>query len=280
MQEEVSNQQSTVNSSESRTPSPEPRAPSPLDLSAPIRIEFKHRGIPLAHVLNRPGQRDWLNYAKGVSTTYEFAGEGIHAEISGELEAQGKLWRASIRSVEGYGGADGRAIAEVYPDVWREKIPASHVELAVRALAAVRVKTAEDPALTNPVAFILDLESQAVELEMDGVAHAPLVHHFRIPTLNEFAKFRRLMADSRLVGGTRHLKTIMFSRLPGLVKLYDELIISIEGYKAGQSPIDNRQSTIEQMDAIHKQVAVQGLFEPPTEQSAVSHQPSAEDEGR
>jgi hypothetical protein len=120
------------------------------------------------------------------------------------------------------------------------------------------------------MAFILDLESQAVELELEGVAHGPLVHHFRIPTLNEYHKFKRLMADSRLVGGTRHLKTIMFSRLPGLVKLYDELIISIEGYKAGQSAIDNRQSTIEQMDAIHKQVAVQGLFEPPVEKPPVA----------
>jgi hypothetical protein len=240
-----------------------------LDLAAPIRVEFRHRGIPLVHILNRPTQRDWLAYAKGVSTTYEFAGEGIHAEISGELEAQGKLWRGSIRSVEGYVGADGRPIAEIYPDVWREKIPASHIELAVRALAAVRLKTAEDPALTNPVAFILDLESQAVELEMDGVAHGPLVHHFRIPTLNEYNKFKRLMADSRLVGGTRHLKTIMFSRLPGLVKLYDELIISVEGY---QPPVPDF------MDAIHKQVAVQGLFEPPTEQSADGSRQSAENE--
>ena len=267
MEDKVNSQRSTVNSQQSE----EPQHPAPsthnalLDLAAPIRVEFKHRGIPLAHVLNRPTQRDWLNYAKGVSTTYEFAGEGIHAEISGELEAQGKLWRASIRSVEGYICADGRPIAEVYPDVWREKIPASHIELAVRALAAVRVKTAEDPALTNPVAFILDLETQAVELEVEGIDHAPLVHHFRLPTLNEYNKFKRLMADSRLVGGTRRLKTIMFSRLPGLVKLYDELIASADGYVFGQSAIGNRQSAIDQMDAIHKQVAVQGLFEPPVE---------------
>jgi len=278
MQEEVSNQQSTVNSSESRTPSPEPRAPSPLDLSAPIRIEFKHRGIPLAHILNRPSQRDWLNYAKGVSTTYEFAGEGIHAEISGELEAQGKLWRASIRAVEGYAGADGRAIAEVYPDVWREKIPASHIELAVRALAGVRLKTAEDPALTNPVAFILDLESQAVELEMDGVAHAPLMHHFRIPTLNEYNKFKRLMADSRLVGGTRHLKTIMFSRLPGLFGLYRELIQQVEGYTFEGRPLVTKQEIVQSMDGIHMQTATMALFEPPIEAVPVSDQPSSEGE--
>ena len=263
MQEEVESRESKVESPE--IASPQSPIANLLDLAAPLRIEFRHRGIPLAHVLNRPAQRDWLNYAKGVFTTYEFGGDEIHAEVSGDLEAQGKLWRASVRSVEGYVGADGRPIAEVYPDAWRQKIPVSHIELVVRALAAVRVKTAEDPVLTNLAAFVLDLESQAVELELEGTAHGPLVHHFRLPTLNEYNKFKRLMADSRIVGGSRRLRTIMFSRLPGLVKLYDELIVSVEGYATGELAVSNQQSAVERMDAIHKQVAVQGLFDPPVE---------------
>lgn len=240
-------------------PAPSPQHPAPFELvSGNLRVEFKAHGVPLVHVLKRPTNADWLEWARQVSTIYQSDGEALEAETVGELEATVRLWDKLLISIDGY-RAQGT--------IGKERIPVSHKEMAIRGITRVMVKQELDGAgrEQSSAGFLLDLDTQPVELEVDGLEHAPLIHHFRIPGLNDFKDYKRIMAESRIVGGTKHFKTVMPSRLPGIVGLYDRLIERVEGYAIeGELPAD-KTAIVKNMDAHHKLAALMAAFEPPQE---------------
>jgi hypothetical protein len=105
-----------------------------------------------------------------------------------------------------------------------------------------------------------------VELECSssGAAYPRLAHVFRPPTVEAERAYRRLLAETLIVRGGRPEasgpRTLLPARLPALVRLYDELILRVEGYSIHfQAPV-SREQVIEHMDAWHKRVAVQTLF--------------------
>ena len=55
-------------------------------------------------------------------------------------------------------------------------------------------------------------------------------------------------------------RSLLPSRLPGLVALYDKLILETRGYAVAGRPLADRAAVVRHMDPLHKKVAVQMLF--------------------
>jgi len=116
------------------------------------------------------------------------------------------------------------------------------------------------------IPFSLDSETVEVRLEATraGAKHGNLVHVFRPPSAAERIEHSRIHSQALYVRGTSRdtgLKSLLPSRLPGLVALYDKLIVEARGYAVAGRPLSERAAVVRHMDPLHKKVAVQVLFE-------------------
>lgn len=144
---------------------------------------------------------------------------------------------------------------------WRGLIPLAHKEAAIRALTLVAPAALDALALPQHQ-FPLHVEQVPVLLEAvrAGRAYPRLLHFLRPPTVADERNYRRLLAETLMVRGSRHPRTLIPARLPALCRLYDSLILSVEGYCASHQPLTSREEAARHMDAWHKRVAVQALF--------------------
>ena len=60
--------------------------------------------------------------------------------------------------------------------------------------------------------------------------------------------------------GGRTPRTLLPPRLPALTRLYDQLILGVEGYTLRGRPLASSLDAVQSMDAWHKRVAVEALF--------------------
>jgi hypothetical protein len=122
-----------------------------------------------------------------------------------------------------------------------------------------QVQAAEDQDILG------DSEAVAVKLEAwwNGQFFPTLVHRFRRPLVEHELRFREAVERRALVtkriGGQRHpkdqpLESRALPVLPTVIALYDELILSVEGYKVESSELKV------QMDVPHKSAAIRALF--------------------
>lgn len=243
----------------------EPNNPKLLELAPAelvVSLKVSHAGRPyrVRHFLTPPAPADWAAYEAALQMAVEeLPCEDDSGEPSYRLEMRSAdaallLWTRLARRVEGYALPDAA-------DAWRDLIPLAHKEAAVRALLLV----APAPPFADPGAngfFPLAAEEVAVTLEAarNGAAYPRLVHRFRPPSVEAERAYRRLLAESLLVRGTRTPRTLLPARLPALTRLYDQLILGVEGYSIEGQPPVSRLQLLEHMDAWHKRVAVQALF--------------------
>jgi hypothetical protein len=84
-----------------------------------------------------------------------------------------------------------------------------------------------------------------------------------MPTVEQQRRYSRDMSRSQVIGGSRAGKTRWLGAQATLVDLYDELILSVEGYVANGEPVcDDREMIIASMDTYHKVAAAEALFTP------------------
>lgn len=237
-------------------PSTQQPAPALLDLSAPERIvklrSGEHRYI---HIFNPPTADDWLQFEQRARPTQIFRGEEVETH-TGLREAALALWEKRIKRVEGYGDSGLR--------IQDSSLSTEHRIQAVLGLDRVEINA--ESAVEGATE---DTETKVVVLQAwwNGQLFPTLIHRFKRPLVEHELRFSEATARSSIVlprGVKRAKDAAIESRklpsLPTLVALYDELVVGMEGYAAGQSPIGNRQSAIEMMDVPHKSAAVRGLF--------------------
>jgi hypothetical protein len=88
-----------------------------------------------------------------------------------------------------------------------------------------------------------------------------LRHEFNSPTTEQFRRYRRDVSRSYIVGGSRTAKTVWRGAQKTLAELYDELIVSVEGYTLNGSPLIGSPSAIAAaMDTYHKVAAANHLY--------------------
>jgi len=261
---------------------------APAEVVVPLQVTHAGHRYRVCHRLRPPAPDDWYTYEAALQPAVEELGDAAEPSFRLVLrasEAALDLWTRLVRRVEGYvlpntSGHDfSRADSEGHPHEgptgglvsspaggvggnadWRELIPLAHKEAAVRALTLVAPARA-DAAGPNGF-FPLAAEEVRVVLEAaaNGAAYPRLAHRFRPPTVEAERRYRRLLADNFIVRGGRTPRTLLPPRLPALTRLYDQLILGVEGYTLRGRPLASSLDAVQNMDAWHKRVAVEALF--------------------
>lgn len=234
------------------------------ELAIPLKVTQAGRSYRLQHIVRPPRAGDWFVYEAALKPEVEeFPAPDGGDEVSYRLrvrttDAALLLWERLALRVEGYTLPESGDVDAG----WRTLIPLAHKEAAVRALTLVAPASAPVTDGSNNDGFAVGCGEVAVELESisAGVAYPRLAHFFRPPTVEAERAYRRLLAETLIVRGGRAPRTLLPARLPALVRLYDDLILRVEGYSLHLQPPDSRLQLLEHMDAWHKRVAVQTLF--------------------
>jgi hypothetical protein len=225
----------------------------PKEVRVPVAFREGGRRYRVVHIFRPPADKDWLEYESRVDARIvEGKGDqGLQAKMeTRNMEAGEGLWNACAVAVEGYGSGEQPTL---------EKIPLPHKMTAIRGLGNVQVST---PDVDEETPYEFDPTSITVELEVrDAVVITGLKHQFRRPTAQELKEFSRLTNSAIWLRGTKEATTLLPSRLKALIDFYDRLIIAIEGYTIDGQPAVLPDAK-KHMDAMHKKVAVQGLFSP------------------
>jgi hypothetical protein len=213
---------------------------------------------------------DWQQYFAGIVITAEQEGKTRINTID-VLTPRLALAERVLTSAQGYRVAGGAELASI-PDWWK-KIPLSHRQKLGETLADVRPSRTEDDDLViypEGEVVLLDATFSAYQFEDDegNTRQAMrkivgLKHVFSTPSEEQHRRYTRESSRSKVVGGSRTGKTIYQGSQPLLAKLYDELVISVEGYSLGAVPLtDDRNAIVREMDMLHKVIAAQELFQP------------------
>jgi len=275
---------------ESRTPSPELFELAPEEIEVCLRLRGAAGRHELLHYLRPPAFEDWREYERNLRSTVESVerdGEEALRFESSALEAAAALYDRLFRRARGYRDSGSGIRNSEFGNQQSEhnnplpnpesrvpspdRIPLHHKELVVRGLSDVAPATpnrieAEVGEIGEAVPFALDAETIEVRLEATraGAKHANLVHVFRPPSASDRVAHSRVLSQALYVRGPARdaaLKSLLPSRLPGLVALYDKLILEARGYAVAGRPLADRAAIIRHMDPLHKKVAVQLLFE-------------------
>jgi hypothetical protein len=225
-----------------------------LDLSAGERtvVLLGSQGRRFVHHFTPPAAADWLEYERALRPTVIFREDELETRAATRT-ASDALWQKLIRRVEGYPSPESRVPSP-------ESLSVVPLEHRVKAVAGLdQVQAAEDQDILG------DSEAVAVKLEAwwNGQFFPTLVHRFRRPLVEHELRFREAVERRALVtkriGGQRHpkdqpLESRALPVLPTVIALYDELILSVEGYKVESSELKV------QMDVPHKSAAIRALF--------------------
>lgn len=265
---------------------------APPELVVPLKVTHAGQTYRLRHCLRPPSTANWFAYESALEMGVE--------ELPSASDAEEPCYRLQVRStdaalllwdrlalrVEGYDLPSGHDFSEQSGDpassagsrgekakgeegvstpegssAWRALIPLAHKEAAVSALTLVAPAAGASPDSAGEY-FPLQVEERAVQLEavVCGRAYPRLLHRFRPPSVEAERAYRRLLSETLLVRGSRNPRTLLPARLPALVRLYDQLILGVEGYAVCGQPLVEPAEIARRMDAWHKRLAVQALF--------------------
>lgn len=237
----------------------------PLDLpERHITWQATESGQIRTHIFRRLTAEDWAAY---------FAAITIEADRESRLvdvdTAALKLYdRAAVRA-EGYSVAGG-ATLESLPN-WKSRIRPGHRIQAVDQLTKVTASEDAKLALVEPDVDVVALDA-AWSASAPGLMtnYKGLLHRFTPPSVEHQQRYSRETKRSTIVGGSRTGRTIYPVKEKILLKLYDELIQSVDGYSVGGEALTEREAICREMDAFHKVAAAGQLFSTLGEEEAES----------
>jgi hypothetical protein len=230
-----------------------------IELKAPRILAIADRKRTYRLTVSRILKKQWLRYFENiVSATENQGGKRIDSYDSSAARLQ--LLDDCLVTAEGYALAAGVDKIESMPE-WKSQLPLSHRLAAANMLLAVTPAESDEdePIALGQGSVYLDALWTAAE---SGITkfHG-LRHNFKTPTAEQQRRLSRDSSRSRIVGGSRGGKTLWLGAQATLADLYDELIVSVEGYTVDGQPPD-RAEIVEFMDTYHKVAAVDVLFAP------------------
>ena len=230
------------------------------ELTQEREIVLLDRGRQYRLVCRRITELDWTRYFQGISITSEQDGrERINMiDVNSPRLA---LAEAVLIDAKGYTVSDGRGITDL--PAWQRRIPLAHRLRLGEVLADVRPSSADEELVIAAEGEVIKLDA-AFTAGADGnmVRLCGLGHSFCTPTDAQFRRYSRESSRSRVVGGSRSGKTIYQGAQLLLADLYNELVISVDGYTAYGAPLETYDVICREMDMLHKVIAVQELFQP------------------
>lgn len=219
------------------------------------------RKVTVQHFFRLPTLQDWEKYFRGSSPLGLSRGRDT-LEFSGAVQERNlELWESLIEKVEGY-EFDGVNIMTL--EDWKEKIPVSHKSEAVGGF--LNTWRREDDI---EEATVLDLGSDEIEISIfvltnDGnkVVQTELVFFFGSPDSSDYKQMSKLSSKMRLTRTKeRNVSSISVpTDIKPYIKLFDKLILRVEGYEFEGMPVGGADNWKPLIDASHKRAAIDELF--------------------
>jgi hypothetical protein len=239
-------------------------APKPelLPLDAAERVSmFKIRetGATRRHVFNPITRADVDAYFSSMTiATERKSGNSTEYHIDMRTNIL-KLYERAIKRVEGYSLTDGRDVMAL-PN-WKDRVPGAHRVRAAEILMKVTQSESSADLGIDPEAEFVSLDAFWSAGDCGMFHYCGLIHRFSPPTIEHWRKLNNHSTRTTAVGGSKSQRTI-YPKLNGIsLELYDELILSAEGYSVGGQPVSGREQCVSRMDCFHKIAAISVLFD-------------------
>jgi hypothetical protein len=234
-----------------------------LELNSQRVIVLADRGKEYILTCRRVTPYDWEKYFSGIVVTSEQRGKE-RINVIDVTSPRVALAESVLIDAEGYkvsGGADLKALPN-----WQTRLPLSHRQQLGETLAGVRSSEAESE-------LVIHAEGEEVLLDATWGCGAELggsnmqrflglKHILKTPTEAQYRRYSDESSRSRVIGGSRSAKTYYRPSGPILAKLYDELIVEVQGYSFNGGPLTSSDVIRREMDMLHKVMAAQELFQP------------------
>jgi hypothetical protein len=235
---------------------------SSIELTAPRVIAIESRGKQYLLTLQRIGKKQWLRHFEGIVNSSENQG-GKRVDRFDSSGARVALVEEVLVDAKGYKAREpDQPITSIQG--WQSQLPLSHRLAAGEAL--VNVERADPPEDDELVLGFENVFLNAVwGADEAGVMrkYHGLCHRFKTPTAEQQKRFSRESSRSRVVGGSRKGVTQWMGAQATLIDLYDELVLSVDGYTVDGEPLgEDRTGIVVEMDAYHKVAAADALFAP------------------
>jgi hypothetical protein len=231
-----------------------------LPLDAERVVSFKQNGHALTFHFRRLTVGDWMRYFEAITLRSVSVAGARKQSRTDEFDyrtARLKLVDDALESVDGY---------TIPPNLanWKARLPYGHKLAAAQLLEGAEPSTNVD----RDRAFTILADSDEVFLDASWGSSTPgemtrylgLVHRFKPVTAEQMRKYNRATSRSVVIGG-RHGGTTEYAKPYNvLAELYDELIVSVDGYSIKGQPLEGAEAIRREMDTYHKVEAVQQLF--------------------
>lgn len=238
-----------------------------LDLSAPrefaIRVP-KPGGTPREYKLacRRVLREDWVAYFGALYFGTRQEGRDLLQTVETESARVALLDKVLTRA-EGYklaGGEDLMSQAN-----WRDLVPLDHRLLVGSLLTSAAPEPDDDDAI-YPGGRPVKLTAVWGSNDEGAQRFTGLVHVLKAPTDAQYRRYKRAASITRIHGGTRNGTTEYVGAQLEAAALYDELIVSVDGYSVNGTPLGSDVELIKrEMDTHHKFVAALQVLQPAAE---------------
>lgn len=231
-----------------------------IDLATARKLVVHEAGLRYSVTIPPIPESVWLgSFFDAVSATVKCGRGEAEKQVDVSSALIGLVEKVAI-ACEGYAHLDG--VID-----WQSKIPLTHRKTYGRVLTEVRALENADPPASDG--------TRAIEIEAiwsggtsgEMFCYRNLIHHFKTPTPKQRERFRQAFFETRRINGfTRRGAPIFLAPVQPmtahtLAALYDELIVSVDGYAVCGQPLGtNRLKIIHYMDTFHKVTAARPLF--------------------
>lgn len=223
-----------------------------LPLDTPRQINLKVGDKTFSYFFRRLTGKDWDSYYAGI-VNHAVQSNGHRERVFESEAAAVALVESTLTRAEGFG--DETAL----PANWQGALPLRHrvaLSMTLRNVGA---------SATQPGQVLCDRDEVRLAAvwptEGKSVLYDGLIHRFKHLTPDQLKRFNYESARVRVEGDGKDAISIYPSRQLIAMKLYDELIDTVEGYSVAGHPLVGVEAIRAEMDGAHKAAAALQLFE-------------------
>ena len=230
--------------------------PATLDLAMQRRFALVGKSSTYVLVCRRVKPEDWEAYYAALVIASQQDGRDVVSNVDLDTPRRVLAERVIVDAV-GYTVAGGGKLAEL--ENWQKLIPLAHRLKIGQLLAEV------EPSDEGDEVIYPEGERVLLNARWGGEMYKGLVHTLAVPSEELYQRFSSQSSRTRVLGGSRTGTTLYPGSQTLLAKLYDELVISVDGYVNGGRPLNGRAEIAQEMDMHHKVSAAMQLFQPRTQ---------------
>lgn len=221
-----------------------------LPLDAPRAVAFKTKTGNFVYHFRRIEQKDWEHFFSSI-VHQTVQSKGSREQVFESETALVELVDNTVASVDGYG--------TIEPKNWKRTLPVAHKLAAGIALRSVGTSNADAASATLCDLVEVNLEANWGVGDGKTVYYSGLIHRFRQPGIAELRRYNFERARVKVTGTAENGVTSFPASQVIAMKIYDDLIDSVEGYSVMGMAIQPEQIK-GWMDGAHKAAACLALF--------------------